>query len=158
MPDFEVKEIEETYAAVVHELVPIADLPAFFERAFHAVAVALAAEGIAPIGPPFGLYRGMPGLEVDIAAGFPIEAPFRPYGKVLPDELPGGRAVVAIHEGPFDTMERTYALMQSWMAEHELFPDQLMWESYLTDPSTEPDPAKWRTEIVWPIAQAMIVM
>jgi AraC family transcriptional regulator len=26
-----------------------------------------------------------------------------------------------------------------------------MWETYLSDPTVEPDPATWRTEIVWPL-------
>jgi hypothetical protein len=27
-----------------------------------------------------------------------------------------------------------------------------MWEYYLSDPAAEPDPAKWKTLIVWPVA------
>jgi hypothetical protein len=27
-----------------------------------------------------------------------------------------------------------------------------MWESYLSDPSAEPDPATWRTQLTWPLA------
>ncbi|MDH3307765.1 MAG: GyrI-like domain-containing protein, partial [Acidimicrobiia bacterium] len=129
-----------------------------FGRAFHAVAEAIAAQGLVPVGPPFGLYRGMPDTTIDVAAGFPVNGPLRPYGKVTPDELPTGLAVVAMHVGPFDTMAETYAGMQGWMAERAMFPGDIVWESYLTDPSVEPDIAKWRTEIVWPVAQAMIVM
>ncbi len=27
------------------------------------------------------------------------------------------------------------------------------WESYVTDPAQHPDPADWRTEVYWPLAQ-----
>lgn len=27
-----------------------------------------------------------------------------------------------------------------------------MWESYLSDPVAEPDPATWRTRIMWSVA------
>jgi hypothetical protein len=27
-----------------------------------------------------------------------------------------------------------------------------MWEYYLSDPAVEPDPANWKTLIIWPVA------
>jgi hypothetical protein len=27
-----------------------------------------------------------------------------------------------------------------------------MWEYYLSDPEQEPDPAKWQTRVIWPLA------
>jgi effector-binding domain-containing protein len=30
-------------------------------------------------------------------------------------------------------------------------PASTMWEVYLTDPEEEPDPARWRTEVYWPV-------
>jgi len=27
-----------------------------------------------------------------------------------------------------------------------------MWEYYLSDPAAEPDPATWKTLIIWPVA------
>jgi len=65
--------------------------------------------------------------------------------------LPGGRAVSAIHVGPFDTLEQTYTELMAWMAEQRLQPAEHMWEIYLSDPATEPDPSTWRTQIVWPV-------
>jgi AraC family transcriptional regulator len=38
------------------------------------------------------------------------------------------------------------------MGEHSLTPSDEMWEVYLSDPQTEPDPATWRTQIFWPVA------
>ena len=63
-------------------------------------------------------------------------------GAVVPGELPGGRAVEAIHIGPYETLATTYQEIQGWTRQHDLRPAPLMWESYLTDPA-DPVPA-WR--------------
>ncbi|MDR6198386.1 hypothetical protein QE374_000295 [Microbacterium sp. SORGH_AS428] len=59
--------------AVVRETVGLEEIPAFFSRAFGAIMQVLTAQGVHPIGPPFGKYYGMPGAVVDVEAGFPIQ-------------------------------------------------------------------------------------
>jgi effector-binding domain-containing protein len=51
-------------------------------------------------------------------------------------------------------MEPAYQALASWVSEHggELAGDA--WEVYLSDPSAQPDPATWRTEIVQTYRQA----
>lgn len=48
-------------AVVAGQGVPVAKLPAFFDRAFPALAAARAAQGVAPAGPAFALYRAPQG-------------------------------------------------------------------------------------------------
>jgi effector-binding domain-containing protein len=147
----EVIELEPQSVAVVEGEVAIPELPAFFEDAFTTVMAALQRHGIEPTGPPIGLYPSAPTDRVEVAAGFPTAEPIEADGRVVPVELPGGRAVEAVHVGPYDTMETTYAELQEWMAAEHLEPVGPMWECYLSDPSAEPDPSTWRTRIVWPI-------
>ncbi len=71
---------------------------------------------------------------------------------MVPGSLPAGRVVEAIHVGPYDTMEKTYAEIEDYLADEGLTPAEVMWETYLSDPDTEPDPAAWRTLICWPLA------
>ena len=67
-------------------------------------------------GPPFGWYHGVPTDVVDVSAGFPVAGDVHtPEGDVVIEERPGGRAVVAVHVGPYDTIEDTYAVVMSWM-------------------------------------------
>ena len=72
-----------------------------------------------------------------------------PDGDVVVEERPGGRAVVAVHVGPYDTIEDTYAVVMSWMRQHSLEAREDMWEEYLTPPTG--DPSTWRTRIVMPV-------
>jgi effector-binding domain-containing protein len=148
----EIVELEPQEAIAVRGDVVMADLPEFFERAFHEAAEAADASGVEIVGPPFGFYPEMPTETVAIEAGFPVSAPAEAHGNAHRLVLPGGRVVQAVHVGAYDTMEKTYRDLQSWMAEQGLQPAVGMWECYLSDPQVERDPATWRTRIVWPIA------
>lgn len=130
----------------------MAELTEFFGRAFTEAARAAAAAGVEIVGPPFGFYPEMPTDVVVVEAGFPVSARPASDGEAHALLLPGGRAVHAIHVGPYDTMEQTYEAVQSWMTAEGLQPAVGMWESYLSDPEAEPDPAAWRTGIIWPLA------
>jgi effector-binding domain-containing protein len=48
----------------------------------------------------------------------------------------------------------TYAALIEWVAGQGYVPVGPMWECYLTDPSAEPDPSTWRTQIVCPVRRA----
>ena len=148
----EIVELEPQEAIAVRGDVAMEDLPGFFERAFHEAAEAAAASGVQIVGPPFGFYPEAPTETVAVEAGFPVSAPAETRGNAHRLVLPGGRVARAVHVGPYETMEKIYQDLQSWMAEQGLQPAVGMWECYLSDRQVEPDPAMWRTEIVWPIA------
>jgi effector-binding domain-containing protein len=152
MTTFAVETIEPQAAAGVRSEVPMAELPGVFDRGFTAVMRAAEAQGIAITGPPFGFYPRMPTETVEVVAGFPVASRITADGEVMPFELPGGRVVVATHVGPFEAMEKTYAELIAWSQAEGLTLAEGMWESYLSDPSAEPDPSTWRTLIVWPLA------
>lgn len=60
--------------------------------------------------------------------------------------------VETTYVGPYDTMDSAYSALERYFAENGLVQGDVMWESYLTDPEEEPDPAKWETRISWPVA------
>ena len=66
--------------------------------------------------------------------------------------LPEADAFEALHTGPYDTLENTYNAVLGRMQAEGLTPGDIMWEYYLSDPETEPDPAKWQTRVIWPVA------
>ena len=152
MSECEITEIAPQTAAVVHGELPMSELPGFYERAFPAVMAALAEQGVAPAGAPFGYYPSMPAATVVVEAGIPTAGPIEAAGDVEPRELPGGRMVTAVHVGPYDTLPQTYGEMERWMRERGVTPRGGPFESYETDPGEEPDQSKWETRIHWPIA------
>lgn len=152
MTDIRITEHDEQPTAGRRETVPMGELTQFFGRAFSETMAVLQSQGTHPTGPPFGKYYGTPTAVVDVEAGFPVAAAIVPAGGVVPGALPGGKVVEAIHIGPYDTMEETYAEIERYVADAGLTPGAVMWESYLSDPETEPDPATWRTRICWPVS------
>ena len=151
MSAVELVELDSRPLAVVRSIVELDGLPDFLGRAFGAVIGETEQQGVQLAGEPIAFYLRPPSDEVEMAAGFPVVGTFVPTGDVVPMDLPAGRAVTTIHVGPYDTMSRTYASLRDWMAAEGLTPGGTMWEVYLTDPDTEPDPATWRTRIVWPV-------
>ena len=151
MSDFEMVTVPERQTAVLHETVPMNELPKFFQRAYGEVYSALQAEGLKPAGPPFSLYFGMPTDKVELEVGFPVEEKFTELGDVHASTLPGGKCVHGLHIGPYETMVQTYGEMTKWLVDHHLVPSNEMWEVYMSDPQKEPDPKTWRTEIYWPV-------
>jgi effector-binding domain-containing protein len=151
MTSIRIIECPQQPTAAVRDQVPMTELTDFFSRAFEQTMALLQAQGLHPVGAPFGKYYGQPSDTVDVEAGFPVATAITPSGVVVAGTLPGGRAVSAVHVGPYDTMTSTYAKIEDYFAEHDLTPGPVMWECYLTDPAAEPDPARWQTEICWPI-------
>ncbi len=127
-------------------------------RLWPAVFAWLAERGITPTGAPFILYRGifMPD-RMSVEVGIPTASVGESDTQVICGELPAGDYVEALYIGHYDgLMQATADLLQwgdeqnlSWDA--ELLEDKQHWvcrfESYLTDPESEPDPDKWQTQL-----------
>lgn len=153
-PDIKSTQLHEQPTAVLRETVPMNELREFFSRAYHSVMSATQQQHVQLAGPPFALYRGMPTDVVDVEAGFPVAAPLSGGGDggVISGSLPAGQALEAMHVGPYETLPETYGAIMGKMQTDGLTPGNSMWEYYLSDPAAEPDPAKWKTLVVWPVA------
>lgn len=161
-PDIKSTDLQEQPTAVLRETVPMNALRDFFDRAYRTVMEAVQQQNVQLAGPPFALYRGMPTDVVDVEAGFPLAAPYPGGGgsggdrgsepSVTAGVLPAGRALQAMHVGPYETLPETYNAVMARMQAEGLTPGDAMWEYYLSDPAAEPDPSAWKTLIVWPVA------
>jgi AraC family transcriptional regulator len=104
-------------------------------------------------GRPFTRYVSTGAGLLAIEAGCPVAAPAPGEGEVEAGFLQGGPAAVAMHAGSYDELAATYAAMERWMDDNGYRPSGPPWESYVTDPAEHANPADWRTEIYWPIAE-----
>jgi AraC family transcriptional regulator len=134
-------------------------IKAAFDEQMPRVGARIADLGAAMAGPPFARYHEMGPTGAEIELGAPLaerpaglpDASGRPDGLIGTSWLPGGPAAVTLHAGSYDALPATYDRLARWIETHGNVPGRGPWEVYLTDPERVPDPADWRTEIVWPI-------
>ena len=136
----------------LRERVATADLSDFFSGALPLVAERLGRAAIHPIGPPVAVYRDEHGPEFQVTVGFPVEQTHTPpsIDGLVRDTLPGGRAVRAVHSGPYESLPEAYARLGAWFARRAMQPPTMMWEEYLVGPDATGE-SGCCTEVVFPL-------
>jgi effector-binding domain-containing protein len=104
-----------------------------------------------PPSPMFGRYHEFTDEKVVLEIDIIISQDVKAEGEITQNEIPGGEVVMTKHIGNYDTLIDSWTGLYGWLNKNEKMPMGPCYELYLTDPSTEPDPAKWVTEIYQPI-------
>ena len=142
--------------AAVRQVVLMDEFGARFATALERVLEHLGVAGVVPAGAPFARYRGPVARTADVEIGFPVPEGTGAVLDLVMDTLPAGRAVEVTHLGDYESLRDTYARIEAWAAEHEVNLREESWEIYDAGPSSDPDPATWRTRVVWPVAEPQI--
>jgi AraC family transcriptional regulator len=161
-PEIEIRDLEPTTTIAVRLETTQDRLVEVFDTELPRVGRVMEDVGAQMAGAPFARYHHFSPDRVDLEIGAPIAfvtgglQPIsgRPDGIIGSSELPGGRAAVAIHRGPYDGLAATYDALAAWIAAEGHTAGDGPWEVYLSDPSEVPDPADLLTEVVWPLAPA----
>lgn len=111
----------------------------------------LSSVGADMAGPPFSRYHERSGGMIDFEAGIPLKKKVEGKGRVQAGELPGGEVAVTWHIGPYQELPKSCEHLAAWMKAEKLGARGGYWEVYWTDPGMEPDPQKWRTQVLWPV-------
>jgi effector-binding domain-containing protein len=146
----ELTQVRAQHVASVRESVRRDDMTERLGRMFQDVATVLARQRIAASGPRFARYHSF-GDTMDLEAGMPVATPILPEGDVMPGSLPAGPVAHAIHMGSYEQLESVYRAVASWIERSGRRASGGPWETYTTDPITEPDPERWRTDVHWPL-------
>lgn len=121
------------------------------DRIGEMMPVLMAVAGPHAAGPPLARWHGWEGDRGEMELAVPVRAPTEGRGEVAATTLPGGRAVVFWHVGPYDGLRAACEALTAWMGEHEVVGRDAPWEEYVDDPRTTPT-EELRTRIVWPVA------
>ncbi len=105
--------------------------------------------GLAMTGMPFTSYLVWDEEQQFAAfeAGIPVNEKIKVKGNVNMKMFPEKKAIKGIHYGAYDASEGLYVAMDEYLMEHGLTMKGGPLEIYMTDPTMEPDTAKWRTDI-----------
>ena len=143
--------------------VPMATIAGFFDSAFGTAFPALFAAGVTPAGPAFALYTRItqdPAFTADVEIGFPLARPLAELHagdpvevngmRVVASELPAGEVAVTSHLGGYDGLGQAWGEFLGRIGAMGREPGTPFWESYVTEPGPDMDPATLRTDLFCP--------
>ena len=151
MSQFEIREVPRQDTAVIHAQCPPDAIQPTMQSIFGRLFGAVGRAGGIPSGTVFTRYLAWSDEGIEFETGVALSRPIVGDVEVEPGELGGCTAAVGMHIGPYESIHETYTAMQDWISHQGHTPAGTMWEVYLSDPRSEPDPAAWRTEIFWPV-------
>jgi effector-binding domain-containing protein len=129
---------------------PLGDVGPRVQQGYAELFAKLGAARVAPMGPPFVIASAPQQGAMDIELGVPCAAP-PAGGDLYAGTLPGGRAAVTTHRGPYDAIGPTYEALSAWIAANGHTPAGPPREVYLNGPGDVASPDEYLTELVWPI-------
>jgi len=81
----------------------------------------------------------------------PVDREVKGKGRVQYKILPATRAVMGTHFGAYDKTMFLYTALDEFIKENNLVETGGPIEEYITDPMSQPDTAKWQTNVYFPI-------
>jgi len=149
------KEVAPMLVASRRVTIPTnAEVSDYLGGAFDEVYGLIAAQGAKPTGPCLALWHQPAAIlkNEDAEGAVPIEKPVEGNDRVRVYELPSGRFVSVVHDGPFETMNQAHAALLSWAESNGYEVAGMYREVYLReagDGGIQPV-----TEIQYPVAKA----
>ena len=98
-------------------------------------------------GPPRAIYTSYSPEQVEFTVVMPIAAGVGGLGEglVTVGEVPGGKALRFVHQGPYPKLMETYGKITEWMKANGMLQTDAdwakympMWEEYVNDPESTP--------------------
>jgi DNA-binding transcriptional MerR regulator/effector-binding domain-containing protein len=139
--------------AAISGTVATAEVGAWLQGALGELHATASAQGADDPGMAGGIYDN--GLFESGGGSAVVYLPrlLHPVGRVQQLDLPAADLAVVTHSGPEDGIDRAYGSLAAYVARHALAVSGPVREFYPVSRQHTRDPARWRTEIGWPVFQ-----
>jgi effector-binding domain-containing protein len=148
-----IEKVPESYFLGVRGTVAFDSMKLFFDSAFALVNGGIPANKLTVAGPPTNLYWMWDTLSktTDMAVAMPVSAAVKkPVGGVVSYTLPAADSALVINfYGKYDSIGNAHYAMDDYMREKKLVNVPPVIETYITDPTKEPDTLKWLTRLIY---------
>jgi effector-binding domain-containing protein len=148
-------EISQTAAqstAIIHVTVPRDQMRVVMGPGVDELMSTLRAQGIVPAGPWFTHHLRMAAAIFDFEIGVPVTESVAATGRVTNGILPAATVARTIYHGSYEGLPAAWSELNAWIKAQGRTAGPSLWQTYVTDPKENPDPATWRTELTRPLA------
>ncbi len=142
-----ITQTSQQHTATLHLTVPREYIGRSMGAGVQQVLSVLTAQNISPSGPWFTHHHRRPTDTFDFEICFPVAQPIEPSGQVLPSIWPAMTVARTVFQGDYAGLPEAWGQFQAWLdtKAHNTASD--LWEVYLVNPNSNPNPAEWRTEL-----------
>ncbi len=137
--------------AVIRLTIPRNEIQRVMGPGINELMTAIAAQGIAPVGPVFSHHLRMDPETFDFEIGVPVAAPIAAAGRVGAGQLPAATVARTIYHGSYEGLGAAWGEFNAWITAQGHKPAPNLWECYVAGPESSADPATWRTELNRPL-------
>lgn len=148
----ELRELSTQHVLSVRRRTPVDALPQVIGDAYQTIAKYLASLGEQPAGPPYAAYYNLDMNDLDVELGFMVLKSLPGTDDIQTGRLPGGKAAMVLHVGPYTEVEAYYDALMQWIKGNHYEWIGVAYEFYLNDPNNTP-PEELKTEIYLPVKE-----
>lgn len=109
------------------------------------------AGGLEITGAPFAIWYTWDGETFVFDNCLPVNKAIAVTDPIKIVDTYAGKAATVDHFGSYETTQYSWGVLENYLNENGLETNGEPMEFYITDPGTEPDPAKWQTTLYWPV-------
>ena len=133
--------------------VKVADIATALAEGYGLIAAEVAKQGLEMDGMPYCMYPNFNEAEMttDMEMGFMLTGEGAAAGDVQSRIYPATRVLAVDHYGDYESTALAHWAIEDYMKANNLEAAGAPREVYVTDPSTEPDPSKWLTQVIYPL-------
>ncbi|CAN5718206.1 GyrI-like domain-containing protein [soil metagenome] len=148
----QIVETPTVQTAVIRFTIPREEIRSVMGPGIQELMATVTAQGIKPAGRIFSHHFKMDPATFDFEIGVPVSTPVTASGRVKPGQLEARKVVRTVYHGGYENLGAAWDEFEQWIAAngHNTAPD--LWETYLTGPDANPDPATYTTELNHPLA------
>ena len=106
---------------------------------------------ISPTGPPLAFYHNYTPASFDLEVAIQVAKIIPNNGEIHFSTLAPAHVAKVEYFGAYDAIAPVYDALQKYIAGKGLSVSGSPWEEYITDPFSEPDTAKWQTNVYFPV-------
>lgn len=143
---------DATHVAAIHLDIARTEMARHFGAALNEINAVLTAQGIAATGPVVTHHLSLTTERFDVDVAVPIGRAVTEVGRVAARDWPARRVAATVYRGSYDGLHGAWGHFNAWLAAHGHRVTGDVYETYLTDPATEPDPLAHRTRLERPLA------